>query len=109
MPMTPPKDFLDEVVAERTARNPEFPAMVEQAQARRALLRELTEVRHSLDLSQTHVAASMGTSQSSLARLETSAADARLSTVERLASALGLKIQFRLLDASSDEPAVIRG
>ncbi|MGK2877783.1 MAG: helix-turn-helix domain-containing protein [Solirubrobacterales bacterium] len=107
--MSQPRDFLEEVVAERTTRNPEFPSMVEQAQARRALLRELAEVRQSLELSQTQVAATMGTSQSSLARLESSAADARLSTVERMASALGLKIQFRLLDASSDEPAVIRG
>lgn len=107
--MNTPPDFLDELVAERASRNPEFPSMVEQAQARRALLRELAEVRQSLELSQTFVAASMGTSQSSLARLESSAADAKLSTVERMAGALGLKIQFRLLAEGSDEPSVVRG
>lgn len=107
--MTPLRDFIDEIVAERRAHNPEFPAMVEQAQARRALLRELADVRQSLELSQTFVAAIMGTSQSSLARLESSAADAKLSTVERMAGALGLKIQFRLIDAGSNEPSVVRG
>lgn len=101
-------DFLDEVIAERSARNPDFPILVELAQARRALLRELAAARIEQDRSQTSVAASMGTSQSSLARLETVAADAKLSTVERMASALGLKIQFRIVDAAATEPSVIR-
>lgn len=106
--LTRKPDFLDEVIAERSANNPEFPALVDQAQARRALLRALASEREAQELSQTAVAASMGTSQSSLARLETVAADAKLSTVERLATALGLKIQFRLVDAETDEPAVLR-
>jgi ribosome-binding protein aMBF1 (putative translation factor) len=106
--MTRNADFLDEVIAERTAKNPAFPALVEQAQIRRELLRALASEREAQELSQTTVAASMGTSQSSLARLESGAADAKLSTIERLATALGLKIQFRLLDAASREPAVVR-
>lgn len=51
----------------------------------------------------------MGTSQSSLARLECTAADAKLSTVERMAAALGMRLQFRLIEADSDEPDVVRG
>lgn len=107
--MSPSKDFLDEIVAERTNANPEFPKLVEQARARRELLRELANAREELELSQTAVAALMGTSQSSLARLESSATDAKLSTVERMAAALGLKLQFHLVDADANVPVVIRG
>lgn len=106
--VSPKQDFLDEIIAERSEHNPDFPLLVEQAQARRELLRELATARAELDLSQTKVAAIMGTSQSSLARLESSAMDAKLSTVERMAAALGLKLQFHLVDAKSKAPAVIR-
>jgi|SRR6202453_5186720 hypothetical protein len=51
--------------------------------ARRALLRTLAEQRRRYKLSQTRVAAAMSTSQPTLARLETTAADTKLSTVER--------------------------
>lgn len=89
-------DFLTEIVAERTARNPEFPGLVEAALRRRELLRELATQREKLGLSQTAVAAMMGTSQSAVARLEAGDADAKLSTVERFAAALGQKVEWRI-------------
>src|SRR5881397_1224756 len=89
-------DFLDEVIRERTERNPEFPELVEAALRRRQLLRELAARRESLGLSQTVVAARMGTSQSAVARLEAGEIDAKLSTVERFAAALGQKIEWRV-------------
>jgi transcriptional regulator with XRE-family HTH domain len=55
----------------------------------RRLLRSLAERRRELGVSQTMVAAQMGTSQSSLARIEAGEIDPRISTVERLALALG--------------------
>jgi ribosome-binding protein aMBF1 (putative translation factor) len=90
------KDFLDEVAAERAATNPDFPQMVEAAYERRRLLRALAAKREELGLSQTQVAARMGTSQSSVARLEAGEADARLSTLERFAGALGVRLQWSL-------------
>ncbi|MFL5955240.1 MAG: helix-turn-helix domain-containing protein [Gaiellaceae bacterium] len=90
------KDFLDEIVAERTKRNPEFPELVDAALRRRELLRELAARREKLGLSQTAVAARMGTSQSAVARLEAGELDAKLSTVERFAAALGQKIEWRV-------------
>jgi hypothetical protein len=39
------KDFPDEVAAERTATNPDFPQMVDAAYERRRLLRELAAKR----------------------------------------------------------------
>jgi transcriptional regulator with XRE-family HTH domain len=47
-------------------------------------------------LSQTTVAAQMGTSQSVVARLESGALDMRLSTLQRYAAALGLDLMIEL-------------
>lgn len=91
------RDFLDEVVDERSVRNPEFPAMVEAAERRRQLLASLAERRRKADHSQTAIAAAMRSSQSSVARLETSATDARLSTLDRYAHALGYRVEYSLV------------
>src|SRR5262250_713862 len=56
---------------------------------RRRLVAALTAQRRSAGLSQTEVAARMGTSQSAVARLETGDADVRVSTLERYAAAIG--------------------
>jgi len=90
------QDFLDEIVDERSERNPAFPELVEAAVRRRQLLRELAARREKLGLSQTVVAARMGTSQSAVARLEAGEIDAKLSTVERFAAALGQKVEWRV-------------
>jgi ribosome-binding protein aMBF1 (putative translation factor) len=90
------KDFLDEIVAERSTRNAEFPELVEAALRRRQLLRELATKREELGISQTIVAARMGTSQSAVARLEAGEIDAKFSTVERFAAALGQKVEWRV-------------
>jgi transcriptional regulator with XRE-family HTH domain len=63
---------------------------------RRELVRELTAQRQSAGLSQTEVAARMGTSQSAVARLESGDADARASTLERYAAAVGGHISWQL-------------
>ena len=90
------RDFLDEIVDERSTRNPEFPGLVEAALRRRQLLRELAAKREELGISQTIVAARMGTSQSAVARLEAGEMDAKFSTVERFAAALGQKVEWRV-------------
>jgi ribosome-binding protein aMBF1 (putative translation factor) len=90
------RDFLDEIIDERGERNPEFPDLVDAALRRRQLLRELAGRREKLGLSQTVVAARMGTSQSAVARLEAGEMDAKLSTVERFAAALGQKVEWRV-------------
>lgn len=47
--------------------------------------------------SQTAIAAAMKTSQSSVARLEGAIYDARMSTLDRYADALGCRIEYRLV------------
>lgn len=75
---------------------PVFPGFAEMAAKRRAVTDELAERRQRLGLSQTQVAARMGTSQSAVARLESGDADVRLSTLERYAAALGHELDIRL-------------
>ena len=58
----------------------------------------LAERRRRLGLSQTAVAARMGTSQSAVARLEAGVDDVRLSTLERYAEAVDLRLGFVLGD-----------
>ena len=62
---------------------------------RRRLVADLTAHRHSAGLSQTEVAARMGTSQSAVARLETGDADVRVSTLERYAAAIGSQLAWQ--------------
>src|SRR5579859_6242429 len=62
---------------------------------RRRLVAELAEQRRSAGLSQTEVAARMGTSQSAVARLETGGADVRVSTLERYAAAIGSQLAWQ--------------
>lgn len=73
-----------------------FPGFGQLKDGAHALIGELSERRHSLGLSQTEVAARMGTSQSAVARLEAGAADIRLSTLERYAAALGHALSWHI-------------
>jgi predicted transcriptional regulator len=57
---------------------------------------EMAKKRRDLGLSQTEVAARMGTSQSAVARLESGDADVRLSTLERYAAALGFSLEVSM-------------
>ena len=71
-------------------------ALRRMAQERRRLVTDLAAERQAAGLSQTEVAARMGTSQSAVARLESGEADARASTLERYAAAIGCQITWRL-------------
>jgi predicted transcriptional regulator len=73
-----------------------FPGLQDLAGRRRELIEELVRVRRESELSQTEIAARMGTSQSAVARLESGDLDARLSTVERYAAALGRTVNWQV-------------
>jgi ribosome-binding protein aMBF1 (putative translation factor) len=93
------KDFLDEIIDESTRRNPRFPEMLEAAQERRRLLRELAARREKAGITQKDVAAAMKTSQSAVARMERGEIDAKLSTVDRYAAAIGQRLEWRVKKA----------
>jgi len=82
------KDFFAEIVDERTARNPKFPSLVAEADERRKLARTLAALREKKALSQTVVAARMGTSASVVSKLE-AGGDVKVSTLQRYCAAIG--------------------
>lgn len=101
----PERDFLDEMIDRRTARNPEFPRLLDAAQRRRELLRALAGQREAQKRSQTAIAAAMETSQSFVARLESTAADAKISTIDRYADSLGFVVQYHLIPTANADGA----
>jgi predicted transcriptional regulator len=58
------------------------------------LVAELVAMRHAAGLSQHEVAERMGTSQPAVARLEAGQVDARMSTVQRYAAAVGAQLKL---------------
>lgn len=90
------RDFVDEFIEEAERSVPGYSEMVEAAGRLRVLIEEMAEVRRRAGLSQTTVAALMGTSQSAVARLETTEYSPNLSTLERYAWAVGRRIEFNL-------------
>jgi len=104
------RDFLEEMIDKRAVRNPEFPRLLDAARRRRELLRVLAGQREEQKRSQTAIAAAMETSQSFVARLESMAADAKVSTVDRYAESLGFIVQYHLIptaEADSTPPVVV--
>jgi predicted transcriptional regulator len=85
--------------------DPVFPGFAQMAARRRNLVADLTSRRVLLGLSQTEVAARMGTSQSAVARLESGSADVRLSTLERYAAAMDQQLDWRLQSRGDDPEA----
>ena len=86
------KDFVAEIVADRTQRNPEFPRLLKEAEDRLALARKLAAMREKKRLSQTVVAARMGTSASVVSKLE-AGGDVKMSTLQRYCAAIGQRFR----------------
>jgi DNA-binding XRE family transcriptional regulator len=86
------RDFVDELIDERTAHSPDFHRLLAAVERSRAILKELVEAREQAGLTQADVARSMGTSQPAVARLEWGESDPRLSTVERYAEVVGWRL-----------------
>jgi DNA-binding transcriptional regulator YiaG len=87
------KDFVAEIIAEHTRKNPHFPRLVAEAEARRRLARRLAAIREKRAISQTVVAARMGTSASVVSKLE-AGGDVKLSTFQRYCAAIGETVTF---------------
>ena len=92
-------DDLDKMIARWTAKNPEFPQLVQEALGRRRLMRSLAVERERRQISQQAVAQRMQTSQPAVARIESGEADVRLSTIDRYAAAVGKRVQYTIAPA----------
>jgi transcriptional regulator with XRE-family HTH domain len=78
------------------SRRTSFPGLQGLVERRRELIEELVRARQETGLSQTEIAARMGTSQSAVARLESGELDVRLSTLERYAGAIGRTVDWQV-------------
>ena len=87
------KDFLDEMIFARSRKNGEFPRLVAEAEARRKVAKKLAALREKKSLSQTVVAARMGTSASVVSKLE-AGGDVKVSTLQRYCAAIGEKLSI---------------
>jgi transcriptional regulator with XRE-family HTH domain len=72
----------------------EMAARARRDEASLALVAELVAHRRAAGLSQGEVAERMGTSQPAVARLEAGQVDARMSTVQRYAAAVGARLNI---------------
>jgi ribosome-binding protein aMBF1 (putative translation factor) len=81
-------DFLEELISERSRKNPRFPHLVAEAERRRTFARALVKKREARGLSQTVVAARMRTAASVVSKLE-AGGDVKLSTLQRYCVAIG--------------------
>ena len=95
------RDELDELISTRSSPNPAFPEMVDEALRAREVLRELTRARIDQGLSQSVVAARMGSSQSVVVRIERGNRDVRLSTLARYAAAVGRRVNWSVSKAKA--------
>ncbi len=88
-------------IKKRWLRNPEVRAEYDALEEEFALARELILARSRAGLSQAEVAQRMGTTQSTVARLEGGRAKPTLLTVERYARATGNRAVVRLVPDTS--------
>jgi hypothetical protein len=93
------RDFVDEVISQRSRKNPGFPDLVAEAARRRQLGRQLAAKREALGLSQTLVAARMRTAASVVSKLE-AGGDVKLSTYQRYCGAIGLSFPPKAVPGS---------
>ena len=80
----------------RWMKEPGFKAGYDALESEFVLASMLIEARTKAHLSQAEVAERMGTSQSTIARLESGAAKPTLSTLERFAEATGTRVRVSL-------------
>ena len=95
-------DAIDELVAISAREDPTFPGLFDAEVRRQDLLLHLAELRRASGLTQTQVAAAMGTSQSAVAKLEVARTDPRLSTAARFALAIGYRLEYALVPVTDD-------
>lgn len=81
-------------VAQKWLKDPEFKAGYDALEDEFALASLLIEARTRAKLTQAELASKMGTSQSTIARLESGKAAPSLSTLRRLAKATGTRLEI---------------
>lgn len=86
------QDWLDEQL-----KDPEFRLEYEKAQVEFAPIRAILDARMKRGMTQAQIAKKMGTTQSSIARVEAGRSNPTIPYMQRLADALDMKLDVRFL------------
>jgi ribosome-binding protein aMBF1 (putative translation factor) len=87
---------LKKYVAERKGRDREFAEKFDDGYAQFKIGAMLRKVRESAGLSQEELANRLKTKKTAISRIENHAEDIKLSTLEKVASALGKRLQVKI-------------
>lgn len=98
------KTNFDELL-ERELRDPEFARRYESAGRKFNLAQQLYDRRIALGLSQTELARRVGTTQQQISRLEQASYRGSVTTLERVAEALGATVEITLKPIEAAKPA----
>ncbi len=90
------KDDLDRYIEKRKARSEEFAKDFENGYADFKIGVILKQARQEAGLTQEQLARKLKTKKSAISRIENHAEDIKLSTVEKIVSALGKRLQIRV-------------
>ncbi|MDP9696712.1 UNVERIFIED_ORG: putative NBD/HSP70 family sugar kinase/transcriptional regulator with XRE-family HTH domain [Arthrobacter globiformis] len=96
-------DEFERMLAEAEA-DPKAATLAQESMQRLQFLSAVQQRRKSRGLSQKALASLVGTSQSAISDFESGRVDPQLSTLQRFARALGLRFEFKLVDADSPLP-----
>jgi transcriptional regulator with XRE-family HTH domain len=88
---------LDDYIAERSARDPEFRDALSALEPEYEFRRALIAARLAAGLTQAELATHVGTKQPAIARLETGASEPSLGMLKRLARALNVSFRITAL------------
>ena len=90
------KDDLEKYIEKRKKKSPDFARDFESGYTDFKIGVVLKQARKEAGFTQTELARKLGTKKSAISRLENHAQDIRLSTVEKIARALGKRVHLRV-------------
>jgi len=91
----------------RALARPEVKAEYDRLEEEFALIEECLKARSAAGITQTEVAKRIGTTQSAIARLESGRGEPSISTLRKYASALGCRLEFRLVGCAVKKPVAV--
>ncbi len=87
------------ILHDELMKNPEYRAEYETTREDFALQRELIRIRQQAQLTQSELAARMGTRQSNISRIESGTSSPDISTLKAFARGCGVKLKIEFIEA----------
>ncbi|HSP81607.1 MAG TPA: helix-turn-helix transcriptional regulator [Myxococcaceae bacterium] len=88
---------LDDLIQRRKERSPAFAELYDEELSKLALARKVRQLREQKHMSQEQLAALVNTKQPAIARIESGKVMPRLDLLQRIAAALGMRLELRFV------------